>query len=183
MTDQELRFQQLVDAKVSEIRCLEEELLQCKDERLSAEELARELQAAVAARDEALVLETTRSCQWQEAAKMAVAEVEAKSCQLRSTKGVLRSVRESLRCPINHRLCIDPVIATDGYTYDRKGISPWISAHGTSPMTREQLLRRLVPNKQSKTVLQHLAEEGLGASDSEEEAEAKGPLGTNLEVF
>ena len=45
-----------------------------------------------------------------------------------------------LQCPITLDIFCDPVLAKDGYTYERKAIQDWIRNHGTSPMTREPLL-------------------------------------------
>ncbi|UJR20784.1 hypothetical protein I4U23_023897 [Adineta vaga] len=42
-------------------------------------------------------------------------------------------------CPITLQVFHDPVIATDGHTYERKAITQWIRQHGTSPLTRESL--------------------------------------------
>ncbi|GMH39197.1 hypothetical protein BSKO_07095 [Bryopsis sp. KO-2023] len=44
-------------------------------------------------------------------------------------------------CPITHELMRDPVVAADGYTYERAEIEDWISrGHPTSPMTNAPLL-------------------------------------------
>ena len=44
-----------------------------------------------------------------------------------------------LVCPITLRVFRDPVIAADGHTYERQAIVRWITAHGTSPLTRQPL--------------------------------------------
>lgn len=42
---------------------------------------------------------------------------------------------------------VDPVIASDGHTYERSTIQKWMSQHNTSPFTREVLTsRQLYPN-------------------------------------
>ncbi len=33
----------------------------------------------------------------------------------------------------------DPVVAADGYTYERHAIEQWLGAHRTSPMTNERM--------------------------------------------
>lgn len=80
-------------------------------------------------------------------------------------------MRESLRCPVSHGVCADPVLADDGITYERSAIAPWVLSNASSPLTRKPLSRRLVPNLQSRAILGHLKEEGLGPSDDEGEAE------------
>lgn len=39
-------------------------------------------------------------------------------------------------CPITGDVMKDPVIAMDGYTYERTAIVEWLSRSGVSPMTR-----------------------------------------------
>ena len=52
-----------------------------------------------------------------------------------------------LRCPITHEIMTDPVVACDGYTYEREAITKWLRHHDTSPETGLQLKNRtLVPN-------------------------------------
>jgi hypothetical protein len=38
-------------------------------------------------------------------------------------------------CPISHDIMTDPVIAKDGFTYERKNIKLWFESHDTSPLT------------------------------------------------
>ena len=42
-----------------------------------------------------------------------------------------------LRCPISMTLCYDPVIAQDGYTYERRCIEDHFEMKQTSPMTNK----------------------------------------------
>lgn len=50
-------------------------------------------------------------------------------------------------CPITHQRFIDPVVLSDGFTYERKAIVRWLKKHNTSPITRETVSQRLVPNR------------------------------------
>ena len=53
----------------------------------------------------------------------------------------------SLKCPITYELFRDPVIGTDGHTYERENITVWIQNHATSPITREPMqVSSLRPN-------------------------------------
>mmetsp|Transcript_6220 Transcript_6220/g.6817 ORF Transcript_6220/g.6817 Transcript_6220/m.6817 type:complete len:103 (-) Transcript_6220:275-583(-) len=47
---------------------------------------------------------------------------------------------------ISHEIISDPVIATDGITYERKEITTWLSNHNTSPLTGTLLLNELTLN-------------------------------------
>ena len=143
---------------------LQELFAKSEEERQGALQEVRQLHA-VAVDPDQVAIERDRARQWEETASLACAELEVRKSELRATKGSLQAIRDSLRCPINHRVCADPVIASDGHTYDRTGIGPWISLRGTSPLTRELLRRQLIPNRQFKTILTHLAE-GLGEDES-----------------
>ena len=43
-------------------------------------------------------------------------------------------------CPITHQLFIDPVVAADGYLYEKEAIEEWLKEHNTSPMTNLMLI-------------------------------------------
>ncbi|XP_053327303.1 WD repeat, SAM and U-box domain-containing protein 1 [Spea bombifrons] len=64
------------------------------------------------------------------------------------------SVPEEFLCPITWEVMKDPVMASDGYSYERTAIENWISTKRTSPMTNlplENLL--LTPNRTLKMAL------------------------------
>ncbi len=62
-----------------------------------------------------------------------------------------RDPEEYLICPITLKLFNDPVLAEDGYTYEREAITRWINEHGTSPRTKKYLrLNQLTPNNTIK---------------------------------
>ncbi|CAF1398845.1 unnamed protein product [Rotaria sp. Silwood1] len=53
-----------------------------------------------------------------------------------------------LQCPITKELFRDPVLASDGHTYERLAIEQWIRSNGTSPLTRQPLfIEQLYPNR------------------------------------
>ena len=56
-------------------------------------------------------------------------------------------------CPITNGVMEDPVVAMDGFTYERSAIATWFQRHNTSPMTRAVVPPTLVPNvgKRSET--------------------------------
>lgn len=59
-------------------------------------------------------------------------------------------------CPITSAVMTDPVIASDGHTYERHAFEQWLTANTTSPTTGEKLrTTTLTPN----TSLQCLIEE------------------------
>jgi hypothetical protein len=44
-----------------------------------------------------------------------------------------------LICPITHSLFRDPVVASDGHTYERAAITDWLKGSHKSPMTRQNI--------------------------------------------
>ncbi|XP_015789991.1 WD repeat, SAM and U-box domain-containing protein 1 isoform X2 [Tetranychus urticae] len=58
------------------------------------------------------------------------------------------SMPDELFCPITHEFMKDPVVASDGYTYERQAITEWMeNGNNTSPMTNEPFEdNRLVSN-------------------------------------
>ena len=56
---------------------------------------------------------------------------------------------DELRCPISCELFQDPVIAADGFNYEREHIETWFAEHSTSPKTNAVLeSTMLIPNHQ-----------------------------------
>lgn len=54
---------------------------------------------------------------------------------------------EAFVCPITHERLRDPVVAADGYTYERVAIESWLSRNSTSPLTNLELEDKvLIPN-------------------------------------
>ena len=51
-------------------------------------------------------------------------------------------------CPISLLHMVNPVVAMDGFTYERSQILRWLHTHGTSPCTRQHMLTVLSPNVQ-----------------------------------
>ena len=56
-----------------------------------------------------------------------------------STDNNTSDVFDTLKCPITYELFRDPVIGSDGHTYERENITAWIKKHRTSPITREPM--------------------------------------------
>lgn len=70
-----------------------------------------------------------------------------------------RLVESSMRCPISRQMMTDPVLASDGYTYERASIVGWLATKSTSPATGEELDKnKLVPNHQLRSEIQTWAE-------------------------
>mmetsp|Transcript_8626 Transcript_8626/g.18330 ORF Transcript_8626/g.18330 Transcript_8626/m.18330 type:complete len:486 (+) Transcript_8626:43-1500(+) len=74
-------------------------------------------------------------------------------------------VPDMMRCPITQDIMIDPVVASDGFTYERSAIQKWIAKRGTSPMSNLLLAYKVVyPNHVVKKAIQEWCDEkGLPA--------------------
>lgn len=66
------------------------------------------------------------------------------------------SLPEEFYCPITQELMRDPVVAPDGYSYERAAITRWLeSGKDTSPMTNETLEHTvIIPNRTLHLLIQ-----------------------------
>eukprot|EP00210_Caulerpa_lentillifera_P006978 g6673.t1 len=82
---------------------------------------------------------------------MVVQNVDEKDVRVESAERKLRSLQAELNhcicCPITMDVMKDPVIAADGYTYERKTIEQWLRQKKESPVTRQPMSSSvLIPN-------------------------------------
>ena len=57
-------------------------------------------------------------------------------------------------CPILFEMMKDPVLAADGFSYERSAIEAWLRSHNTSPKTNEPLVHKnLIPNLTLKALI------------------------------
>jgi ankyrin repeat protein len=63
---------------------------------------------------------------------------------------------EDFVCPITHHLMEDPVVASDGHTYERSAITQWLEKQNTSPMRIPLPHRLLVPNILVKKLIEQI---------------------------
>ena len=61
--------------------------------------------------------------------------------------GAFDDIPVSFFCPILGEVFTNPVVAPDGWTYERSAITEWLGRHATSPFTRQQMtVDQLRPN-------------------------------------
>ncbi|GJP56335.1 hypothetical protein CLOM_g15397 [Closterium sp. NIES-68] len=66
-----------------------------------------------------------------------------------------QSIEDQFMCPLSHERMTDPVVAADGFTYERSSIEEWLQTHDTSPSTHEPLPHKhLTPNHALRMLLQ-----------------------------
>jgi len=81
---------------------------------------------------------------------------------------------ESYFCPLTKELFIDPVVTSDGNTFERHAIEQWLRTNDASPLTKEKLENKLLfPNPLiQKHILDHynkyLARKAVRTSKVEE---------------
>lgn len=64
-------------------------------------------------------------------------------------------------CPLTRQQFDDPVIAGDGYSYERAALERWLAEQGTSPVTGDPLTAALVrPNHAVRALLEKLRDAG-----------------------
>mmetsp|Transcript_24544 Transcript_24544/g.34293 ORF Transcript_24544/g.34293 Transcript_24544/m.34293 type:complete len:152 (+) Transcript_24544:39-494(+) len=60
----------------------------------------------------------------------------------------------SIQCPITREVMKDPVICSDGHTYERSAIQQWLQRHNTSPKTNLPLASNvLIPNHSLRSII------------------------------
>lgn len=88
-------------------------------------------------------------------------------------------IQQALRCSISYNLFRNPVVASDGHTYERVQIEEWFRRRNTSPFTREELDRdpglqgmrpRLFPNRTLQSLVNLLRVYIPGPDPGEEQS-------------
>jgi Mg-chelatase subunit ChlD len=74
------------------------------------------------------------------------------------------TMNQNFLCPITQSPMTDPVIGSDGITYERAAIEAWFAAgHATSPLTRAPMTSQsLVPNYALKALIEEAVAGGTG---------------------
>jgi hypothetical protein len=66
---------------------------------------------------------------------------------------------DSFLCPVTHDLMEEPVVTSDGMTYEREAIEEWLRDHDISPLTGERLAHtQLTPNLVLRSLIQEYRE-------------------------
>jgi len=62
---------------------------------------------------------------------------------------------EEFICPITQAIMVDPVLGSDGRTYEHSAITEWLRTHTTSPITREPMTAAsLTPNYALRSMIE-----------------------------
>jgi hypothetical protein len=60
---------------------------------------------------------------------------------------------EDFYCILTQELFVDPVVSTDGHTYERHAIEMWFEKHDVSPTTGKVVSKNLIPNQALKRMI------------------------------
>lgn len=71
-----------------------------------------------------------------------------------------KTLSKIIECPITREFPKDPVVCSDGYTYERKQIQQWFETHNTSPMTRTEMDNIYLTNIIVKQIISEFFKEG-----------------------
>ena len=85
------------------------------------------------------------------------------SRQSNASSSLLSDLSRHLLCPLSEELMVDPVLAEDGYTYERSELLHWLATHGgASPMNPNLTLdaERLMSNVMAKQQVTELIASG-----------------------
>ena len=61
---------------------------------------------------------------------------------------------EAFCCPITYEIMQDPVICSDGNSYERAAITEWFEKNDTSPLTGEKITKNVITNKTLKKAIE-----------------------------
>jgi len=79
-----------------------------------------------------------------------------------SSRDIRRPHPPSFYCPISHQCMHDPVVLTDGHTYERRHIEKWLKDNTTSPVSGAQLPHTTIfPNHALRNAIEEYFEQVL----------------------
>lgn len=64
----------------------------------------------------------------------------------------------SMLCPITRKVFVDPVVGTDGYSYERAAMERWLMTNNVSPTTGAIIGSKLVSNHSLRIAIDTLDE-------------------------
>lgn len=89
-------------------------------------------------------------------------EFDTKLEKMKKLKKIIHDIPQEYFCPLTKDILIDPVMAQDGNTYERKAIEAWFSKHETSPITNSKIPNMLIPNNAIQKLIAGYLEKNKG---------------------
>jgi hypothetical protein len=75
------------------------------------------------------------------------------------TESSTSQLRKNLTCPLTQKIMVEPVIASDGQTYEREAILDWINVYHCSPTTGVSMNATFKDNIEVKQIIQSMRKE------------------------
>jgi pSer/pThr/pTyr-binding forkhead associated (FHA) protein len=69
-------------------------------------------------------------------------------------------IRDEFICPITYELMREPVVASDGHTYEKCAIEKWLTSSKISPRAGDPIDSHVIPNINLKKLIQDIINEG-----------------------
>ncbi len=85
---------------------------------------------------------------------------QSRSASASASMGDSEEMSDHFLCPITQDVMRDPVIASDGVTYERSAIESYFllgQLPAASPVTRQSITRALIPNYALKALIEEMA--------------------------
>lgn len=82
------------------------------------------------------------------------------SSSLKTSRLQGMKIRDEFLCPITYELLREPVVASDGHTYEKAAIEKWLRSNRTSPRSGQSMDDSLVKNTNMKKLIQDMIDEG-----------------------
>ncbi len=79
----------------------------------------------------------------------------AEECKAQSAAVVAKPAEPPTEffCPITQEILLDPVVLTDGFSYERQAVVEWLSHRMISPITGKPVNNALMPNTVLKVLI------------------------------
>ena len=88
-----------------------------------------------------------------------VALAEAKEAVIKKNRMKGMKIRDEFICPITYELMREPVVASDGHTYEKSAIEKWLKTSHTSPRNGDPIDGTIIPNYNLKKLIQDIINE------------------------
>ena len=100
-----------------------------------------------------------RNLKLQDELSVRKAKIEALQREGRELVKQLSTETDAFLCPITREVMEDPVICSDGHTYERVAIEQWLRTNSRSPMTNQHLPSRLlIPNHALRQAIESMSD-------------------------
>jgi ubiquitin-protein ligase len=91
------------------------------------------------------------------------------SCDENTIEEYKTEVPTEYKCPLSGKIMYEPIIASDGNTYEKSEITNWLASNNTSPVTGEEMKYTLLPNKTMQKIIDKWRKSNVINSEKQKE--------------